>query len=329
MKQAMTHSQSTQQDMPNEPISVVQTQTLTLGEEVKLARAYMSPIAWPTLGLALALTIVQGTLIALTLANVLSYWIATPILGYCSFAWYTLIHDSIHGSIIRNRRFSWVHTMLGWVGSLVLFYTWPVLKRTHQRHHSHTNSHLDPDHILVAGGFSKVVKTGLSTIMMYVVPYFLLHRFDQAVYEIDGVLTKRERREHMVVMHLLQAISWTLIFLGFGMQVVFLYVLPAFIGASMLLIFFQWLPHYPFDTTARYENTRIYQFAFSNQLLLNQNIHLVHHLWPAIPFYLYGKMFKDHRAYLESKNARIEGLIPSHKLQTSGAVSTSKTVVAE
>ncbi|MEO1425712.1 MAG: fatty acid desaturase [Pseudomonadota bacterium] len=282
--------------------------------EMAMAKAFMPEVAWPSFLLVGALLCIQISLVIGALYGRVPYWVCTPILGYCAFAWYTLIHDAIHGSIIRNRTYGWVHGLIGRVGSFFLFYTWPVLKRTHQHHHSHTNSDKDPDHTLVGGGIGKLMATAGSGLLMYLVPYFLLCRFEKTVYDGDALLTKREMREHIITMHCLQFGSWGLILAGKGLAVLCLFWVPAFIGAVMLMIFFQWLPHYPFDSTERYENTRVMEFPLADYILLNQNVHLVHHLWPSVPFYLYRKLFTAQRSYLESKGARIEGLLPARGL---------------
>ena len=44
-------------------------------------------------------------------------------------------------------------------------------------------------------------------------------------------------------------------------------------------------------------------------LLLQQNLHLVHHLWPSVPFYNYAKLFHRLRPVLRGEGSRIEGLM--------------------
>ena len=40
-------------------------------------------------------------------------------------------------------------------------------------------------------------------------------------------------------------------------------------------------------------------------LLLGQNLHLVHHLWPRVPFYRYRAAFEASREYLDTKGATV------------------------
>jgi fatty acid desaturase len=42
----------------------------------------------------------------------------------------------------------------------------------------------------------------------------------------------------------------------------------------------------PFDKTDRYNKARVY-WPVAHRVLLGQNLHLGHHLWPSVPFYNY------------------------------------------
>jgi fatty acid desaturase len=69
----------------------------------------------------------------------------------------------------------------------------------------------------------------------------------------------------------------------------------------------QWLPHHPHNETDRYRNTRVNVFTLSTQTLLEQDHHLMHHLFPRVPWYRYRRLFTEMRPLLEKNNARIEG----------------------
>jgi AcrR family transcriptional regulator len=77
---------------------------------------------------------------------------------------------------------------------------------------------------------------------------------------------------------------------GWGL-VVQLWLVPALIAQVLLAITFDWLPHHPHEEQARYRNTRIFDIPVLNWLMLGQNYHLVHHLYPRIPFYHYQKAY--------------------------------------
>jgi fatty acid desaturase len=95
--------------------------------------------------------------------------------------------------------------------------------------------------------------------------------------------------------------------------------IPTRVGGVLLAIFFQWLPHHPFDRTERYLNTRISLWPAGGVLTLQQNLHLMHHLWPSVPFYNYGRLYRRLRPILVAKGSRIEGfMVGAHARDLSG-----------
>jgi len=53
--------------------------------------------------------------------------------------------------------------------------------------------------------------------------------------------------------------------------------------------------------------TRIYLFPGLTTILLGQNYHLIHHLYPTIPFFRYGACFRKVRDELVTREASILG----------------------
>jgi fatty acid desaturase len=103
------------------------------------------------------------------------------------------------------------------------------------------------------------------------------------------------------------------IFIGQGNNVFLLWWLPAQIGALILQVWFVWLPHHDFTETSRYRNTRIRGWWGSTIMLLGQDHHLIHHLYPRVPFYNYRRLYRDIKVSLEDNGARIEfGLRRAH-----------------
>jgi len=85
-----------------------------------------------------------------------------------------------------------------------------------------------------------------------------------------------------------------------------LWILPGFIANTFLAFVFDWLPHHPHTSQQRYLDTRIILFPGLSTLLISQNMHLIHHLYPAIPYYDYGKAMEVLQEELEEHGARIE-----------------------
>lgn len=283
---------------------------LSPAEERAIARGLSPAVAWPTLLLAVLLPSAFVTVAGLGWTRVLPLWACTPVLGLLSYAHYSLVHEAIHGNVFASpKRLAWINTAVGWVGSLGLGIAWPALMRTHVLHHSHTNTDRDPD-IVVKGTFGQLIGKWLRNLVMAPVPLALFRFVNRPAYQrLSGIFS---RTDIALVSALTVASDLALLAAiptGHVLDWLCLWFLPTRLGLLILNIFFQWLPHHPFDRTERYLNTRISLWPGAELSLIGQNLHLMHHLWPSVPFYNYGRLYRALRPVLAAEGSRIEGLM--------------------
>ena len=93
--------------------------------------------------------------------------------------------------------------------------------------------------------------------------------------------------------------------LGYGDLVLYLWIYPAVFATFFLALSFDLLPHYPHKETSAYKNSYIFLNPIAGILLIGQNYHLIHHLYPKIPFYNYGLAFKSLEEMLKERGAPI------------------------
>jgi beta-carotene hydroxylase len=286
-------------------------------DERRIATELSPAVAWPTLALALILPASLIAVIGLGLSGALPLWACTPILAALSYAHYTLVHEAIHGNVVaRPRGAAWINTLVGWIGGLGLGAGWPALQRTHVLHHAHTNTERDPD-IAVKGSFLQLLKKWLVGIPISLLPVFAVKFINPARYRRVGeILSPAEIVQVSTVTLLTLVLLAAAIATGRVAEWLMLWFLPTKLGILMLNIFFQWLPHHPFDQTERYLNTRISLWPGGTVLLLQQNLHLMHHLWPSVPFYNYAKLFDRLRPVLKAEGSRVEGLMVGARRRT-------------
>ena len=279
-------------------------------EEKRIALSLSPAVAWPTLALAAVLPATFATIVALGFNSRLPLWACTPILALVSYAHYSLVHESIHGNVVASpKRLAWVNTVVGWIGSLGMGAGWPALQRTHQLHHSHTNTERDPD-ISVKGTFWQLILKWVVMVPMSLLPIFAVKYINPARYKrLGAILSPAEIAQTSAVSILTLALLVAAIATGRVAEWLMLWFLPTRLGILILNIFFQWLPHHPFDRTERYLNTRISLWTGGTFLLLQQNLHLMHHLWPSVPFYNYARLYRRLRPVLIAEGSRIEGLM--------------------
>lgn len=201
-----------------------------------------------------------------------------------------------------------MNVIVGWIGSIGLGMGWPILQRTHVLHHSHTNTEKDPD-ISVKGTFWQLMWKWAVGIPQSLVPYFLLPFIARGGYSgLRSILSVREVWLSSLPTLFTLALLGVAIATGHVLDWLLLWFLPTRLAVLMLMVFFQWLPHYPFDRTDRYGATRISLWPGGDVILLLQNLHLMHHLWPGVPFYNYRRLFVALRPLLVAEGSRIEGL---------------------
>jgi beta-carotene hydroxylase len=281
---------------------------LSKADEKALARALSPDVAWPTLLLAAGLPILFATFVWLGLSGRLPAWACTPFISYVAFAHYSLVHEAVHGNIVaRDRRYFWVNTFVGWIGAIGLGIGWPLLQRTHVLHHAHTNTDQDPD-IEVKGTFARLIGKWLTSIPTSLIPVTLIRFVSKSGYaSLEGLFSKAEIFQSALVTWATLALLGISLVTGHLLDWLFLLFIPQQVAVLLLMVFFQWLPHYPFDQTVRYHNTRISLWPGGELILLQQNLHLVHHLWPSVPFYRYRRLYRALEPSLIAEGCRIEG----------------------
>ena len=83
--------------------------------------------------------------------------------------------------------------------------------------------------------------------------------------------------------------------------------IPSFLGIGILGFINTAWPHHPGKETSKYLNTKILLVPRWLQfLMLNQNLHLIHHLRPHIPWYDYPSLYQAMRPQLLAEGAQEE-----------------------
>ena len=265
--------------------------------EGEAARELSPDIAWPTIALSVFIVAAHVTLIALGLSGAVKPWWLTLPLGISAYVHYTPCHEAIHRNIVRSRRFDPVNAAIGWWGALLTGMTWPLLSRTHIAHHAHTNGERDPD-IFLRGSLLRLIALAAVSTVANLVPLPVWRWFygtnppNLGYLDAWKVMPARDWRVHQTVHGLMCLGVWSAVALGHGAEVLALYVVPATIGRFMMGFFLNWLPHQPWTSGDRYRVANLREGRLLSVLATGHNLHLVHHLWPRVPFYRYGALYR-------------------------------------
>lgn len=279
--------------------------------EGEAAKQLSPAIAWPTIALTVLLVALHVAMVGLGLSGAVPAWWLTLPLGLSAYFHYTPCHEAIHRNIVRSRRFDPANAAIGWWGALLTGMTWPLLSRTHIAHHAHTNSERDPD-IFIRGSLPRLC--GLAALSMFanLVPLPLWRLIYGAnppsLGYLDAwkVMPAREWRLHQAAHGLMCAGVWSAVALGHGATVFALYVIPATIGRLLMGIFLNWLPHRPWMSGDRYKTATIRSGRVRALLSAGHSLHLVHHLWPRVPFYHYGALYRRLAPVLHDRGADLD-----------------------
>jgi len=199
----------------------------------------------------------------------------------------TVIHDACHQSAHRNRI---VNAILGHGSALILVFAFPVFTRVHLQHHGNVNHpNDDPDHYVSTGGPLWLIAVRF----LYHEVFFFQRRLWRNYELLEWFISR------LIVISIVY-ISVQYHFLGYILNFWFI---PAFIVGITLGFFFDYLPHRPFVERSRWKNARVYPGKVLNILILGQNYHLIHHLWPSIPWYNYQPAYYLMKPLLDEKGS--------------------------
>jgi fatty acid desaturase len=261
-------------------------------------------IAVPTILIWLGSIVVWAAATAVVLSDASRWWLAVtvPTQALVTFSMFTVLHESIHCTVGRR---SWVNHLFGRLSMpfVSLLGTFPMVKYIHIAHHRNTNAciHNDPDAWTSVGPRWQLPLRCLTNDAWYAGFYFSrLRRRPRK--EVAGFLINL-----VVIIALLlgAAILW-----GWVPQLVLIYLIPQRIGIGILAWLFNWLPHHDLPITAKVDRfqaarVRVGWERLMCPLLFYQNYHLVHHIHPAIPFYLLARTWKNFEADYLDRNVPI------------------------
>ena len=262
-------------------------------EAAQISKRHSGMIAFPTIGLALLIFCLYIFVLFMFASGYLGSLISTLLLGILTFASYTPLHEAVHGNVGgSNRKYKWLDYIVGLLMSPLISIPFNSHKKEHLAHHAHTNSDEDPD-VHLQNMFESVKDCYRETL--------------RAIKTQNTFVMDNFTRTEIAV-----TIGWRLLFvLSTGVGSVPVLFFGWFSGAFLTTFLFSYLPHQPFKDAARWKNTNIQLFSvrwFEN-LMFQQNLHAVHHLFPRVPFYNYRKVFDKLEPTMRKKETPIIDMI--------------------
>ncbi len=255
----------------------------------ELARLRVSPpLAWPTVLILVGGLATIATSWAMVLTDTWPLWVAMLANGVAGYALFTPAHESIHRAASNK---SGVNDFILAAATFVAvpFGKGKLFRLLHMQHHRYTNEERDPDHWMASS---------LWTMPLWGIwPFIYVWKFLRDPSLLPNVKTSEIWRELAVAGVIFGAlIAWN------PYLMLMLWLVPTYIAFFLMCLVFMVLPHYPHtgrqDTDPNTTSLmRMGQEWWLTPVLMYQNYHLMHHLYPTIPFYRYGKAWKAREAY--------------------------------
>ena len=272
-------------------------------------------VAWPTVGLFTLAVGVYVVATALALQGVIPTWVAIFANAVAAFWLFTVFHEASHNAL------SEIKPLNDWLGRLSILPFSPAtifraFRFIHMQHHRFANQGRDQDPDGWCGGGRRwTLPLRWATLDLYYYWFYLPRLRSRPQDEV---------RETALAIVVGLGVLAGLIAAGYGMILLLYWFIPGRIAIFALALAFDFLPHHPHAVT---EQEDPYQ-ATSNRVglewlltpvLLYQNYHLVHHLYPRAPFYRYVKIWRareqEHlanRPYLVSPTGRRLEVVSLH-----------------
>ena len=225
-----------------------------------------------------------GTVIAscaLHLSGALPYGVALVVNALAIYAIFTPLHDAAHGSLSRNRA---VNDLLGTVAAVPLFpgFTAQLYRFLHLEHHRHTGvAHADPDEVMVSARMPGKLFVW-AFIDVYWIAWYARRLKARPLPEVASAAASAAF-----------FIGWHAIWLAspYAWQFILLWWIPQRLGVMILAYTFAAIQHPEGVRQAErpLQATRMFRGGWPMRwMTLSQSQHLVHHMFPAVPYYRYN-----------------------------------------
>ncbi len=260
---------------------------------------------WPTIGLAL---LIYGGWLALTLCwRAVPLWLLIPLAAW-TVAWQgSLQHEIMHGHPTRNRR---INTLFGWP-PLALWLPYPVYRLSHLAHHKDerlTDPLDDPESFYVTQAswsryprllralltFNQTLLGRLLVGPAFMIGFFLLDEFRRVRRNEPG--RRRIWAQHIVGVAAI--LAWVIVV---AQMPLWLY-LAGFVYAGGALTRIRSFAEHRFADRHEERTAIVEHGGLLGVLYLNNHLHVLHHLRPAIAWYDLPALYRAHRETLIERN---------------------------
>ena len=251
-------------------------------------------VAWPTLGILVLSYIVWFVAVGLFREG----WITlVPAMGIAIVAGYmvfTVAHDSVHEAVFDSDALNYLS---GIAVGILLASPYSGFRVLHLAHHSKCNTVGHDADVWSGGGKTWTLPFRWLTQDLYYY-YFITTKMLHLLSLSQMVIIVTE-------LLVLIGIGVGAALAGFETEVLYLWFISGRLAVMFLAFALNYLPHRPMgdDPDNPYASTINIGGKVAAFFFLCQNYHLVHHLYPHLPFYRYSQVLEEVGEELELQGA--------------------------
>ena len=262
-----------------------------LRQEIRHAEALKGTFATPLLALPTVVVVVLSFLgFALSsyafLAGYLPALVTIPISALFIFWSFTPLHEAVHGNISRVR---WLNDGLGSLCAQLILpgFSAGLYRYLHLSHHARAGQSDDPDMKFIASTWQERVFNSVFLDILWT-------RFYLANWSSRP---KQERRRFLLGLVLYASLFVVGLTSNYAIEFLMTWVLPMMLGRIILIYLFATIQHtqgieQQEDLIGATRMHDVHGSLLQRYFLLGQAQHLMHHMYPHVPWYRYNKIWQ-------------------------------------
>ncbi len=262
-------------------------------------------VEWPTL--ALFAVIYASWLGLVAFHEALPIWLWLPLAAWTGAWWGSAQHEALHGHPTRIR---WLNTALA-TPPIWLWLPFERYRHSHLTHHRDdrlTDPLDDPEsRYWTPEGWRELGPIGQALVRaqtrllgrLLIGPFWSIAMFWRT--EASALLAGDREKAKVWLLHTVFTAALLAVAIGWFGLPLWLYLLGFVYGGTALALVRSFAEHKAHDEverrTAIVEDTPLFGLLF-----LHNNLHVVHHKWPTVPWYRLPALYREHREAILAEN---------------------------
>ena len=261
---------------------------------------------WRTL---LVVAAVYGlTVFTVVRYEVLTPWLAIPMLGVLG-AWHlSMQHEVLHGHPFKNQ---FLNDALGGI-PVTLWIPYLAFKKDHHEHHLSdlTNPALDNESYYVsqeqwdkAGRIRRAAWTANRTILFRMFVWTIVSTITYVLLVLKRAV-RNEKSDRLAVMLHIIGVAFVVYLVSLSSMPLWQFALGTVYGGRILNAI-RPFPEHKYQSGIETRTAMIMAGRFMSLLMLNNNLHVAHHEEPGVPWYRYDNLMHRVNAVERARNAGV------------------------